>query len=44
MKEVYNQFVNNFQDDTLSNDGILKDFFAKTYGFKVPILLKKFIE
>ena len=40
MKEVFNQFVNNFQDDTLSNDSILKDFFEKTYVFKVPILFK----
>ena len=44
LKEVFNQFVNNFQDDTLRNDEILRQFFAKTYGIKVPILLKKFIE
>ena len=44
IKEVFNQFVNNLQDDTLRNDEILRQFFAKTYGIKVPILLKKFIE
>ena len=44
MKEVFNQFVNNFQDDTLKNDEILRQFLAKTYGIRVPILLKKFIE
>ena len=44
LKEVFNQFVNNFQDDTLKNDEILRQFFAKTYGIRVPILLKKFIE
>ncbi len=44
IKEVFNQFVNNFQDDTLRNDEILKQFFAKTYGIRAPILLKKFIE
>ena len=44
LKEVFNQFVNNFQDDTLRNDDILKQFFTKTYGIQIPILLKKFIE
>ena len=44
IKEVFNQFVNNFQDDTLKNDEILRQFFTKTYGIQIPILLKKFIE
>jgi hypothetical protein len=44
MKDIFNQFVNNFMDDTLRNDEILKMFFSKTYGVSVPIVLKKFIE
>ena len=44
MKDVFNQFVNNFEDNTLRNEEILKTFFSKTYGMAIPILIKKFIE
>ena len=44
MKDIFNQFVNNFMDDTKRNDEILKTFFSRTYGLSVLILLKKFIE
>ena len=44
MKDIFNRFVNNFVDDTLKNEEILKTFFSRTYGISVPILLKKFIE
>ena len=44
LKDVFNQFVNNFIDDTTKNDEILRTLFSRTYGDSVPILLKKFIE
>lgn len=42
-KEVYNEFVNNFVDDTTKNDDILKSFFATSTIERRPTVLKKFI-
>ena len=43
LKEVYNEFSNNFVDDTAKNDEILKSFFASSATFQRPALLKNFI-
>ena len=42
-KEVYNEYVNNFVDDTKHNDSILKSFFASSSDNRRPHVLKKFI-
>ena len=43
LKEVFNEFVNNFADDTTKNDDILKSFFASTPLSSSPSILKRFI-
>jgi hypothetical protein len=43
LKEVFNEFVNNFADDTTKNDDILKSFFASTPLNGSPSFLKKYI-
>ena len=43
LKEVFNEFSNNFLDDTSKNDEILKSFFASSATFQRPALLKNFI-
>ena len=43
LKEVFNEFVNNFADDTNKNDEILKSFFASTPLNGSPSFLKKYI-
>ena len=43
LKEVFNEFSNNFLDDTAKNDEILKSFFASSATFQRPALLKNFI-
>ena len=44
LKEVFNEFTNNFLDDTTKNDEILKSFFASSGVFQRPALLKNFIK
>ena len=44
LKEVFNEFVNNFADDTTKNDDILKSFFASSHLSSSPSILKKFIK
>ena len=44
LKEVFNEFVNNFADDTTKNDDILKSFFASSPLSSSPSILKKFIK
>lgn len=44
LKQVFNDFVNNFQDDTAKNDEILKSFFSSSSEFQRPALLKNFIK
>ena len=43
LKEVFNEFVQHFVDDTKQNDEILKSFFASTPSDSQPSLLKNFI-
>ena len=43
LKEIFNDFINSFADDTTKNDDILKSFFATSSLDKRPSLLKKFI-
>ena len=43
LKDVYNEFVNNFADDTTKNDEILKSFFASSPLQSQPSVLKNFI-
>ena len=43
LKEIFNEFVNFFANDTTKNDDILKSFFATSSLDKRPSLLKKFI-
>ena len=43
LKEIFNEFINSFADDTTKNDDILKSFFATSSLDKRPSLLKKFI-
>jgi hypothetical protein len=44
LKEVFNEFSNNFVDDTAKNDEILKSYFASSAVFQRPTLLKNFIK
>ena len=44
LQNVYNEFVNNFMDDTTKNDEILKSYFASTPLSSQPLILKKFIK
>ena len=44
LKDVYNEFVNNFADDTTKNDGILKSLFSSTLSNASPSILKNFIK
>ena len=44
LKEVFNEFVNNFADDTTKNDDIIKSFFASSPLNGRPSLLKSFIK
>jgi len=44
LKEVFNEFVNNFADDTTKNDEILKSFFASSAVNGSPSILKNFIK
>ena len=43
LKDVFNEFVNNFADDTRKNDDILKSFFASSLSNSSPSILKRFI-
>ena len=43
LKEIFNEFVNNFADDTKINDDILKSLFASTPLSSSPSILKRFI-
>ena len=42
-KDVYNEFVNKFAEDTTKNDDILKSFFALSPAERRPNILKNFI-
>ncbi len=44
LKDVFNDFTNNFHDDTTKNDEILKSFFASSGVFQRPALVKNFIK
>ena len=44
LKEIFNEFVNNFADDTKINDDILKSLFASTSSNAGPSILKNFIK
>ena len=44
LKEVFNEFSNNFLDDTSKNDEILKSYFSSSASFGQPSLLKNFIK
>ena len=44
LKEVFNEFVNHFVDDTMKNDDILKSFFASSALNGRPSILKNFIK
>ena len=44
LKDVFNDFTNNFLDDTTKNDDILKSFFASSGVFQRPALVKNFIK
>jgi hypothetical protein len=44
LKDVFNEFVNNFADDTTKNDGILKSLFSSTLSNSSPSILKNFIK
>ena len=44
LKEIFNEFVNFFADNTTKNDDILKAFFASTPSHSQPSILKKFIK
>ena len=44
LKEVFNEFVNHFVDDTTKNDDILKSFFASSSLNGRPSILKNFIK
>jgi hypothetical protein len=44
LKVAYNDFVNNFADDTTKNDDILRSFFASWPNDERPGLIKKFLK
>ena len=44
LKEIFNDFVNFFANDTTKNDDILKSFFASSNFDKRPLILKNFIK
>ena len=44
LKQVYNEFVNNFLDDTTENDKILQSYFSSSSGNMRPYVLTKFIK
>jgi hypothetical protein len=44
LKQMFNEFTNNFHDDTTKNDEILKSFFASSGVFNRPVLVKNFIK
>ena len=44
LKQVYNEFVNNFLDDTTENDKILQSYFSSLSGNMRPYVLRKFIK
>lgn len=44
LKQIFNEFTNNFHDDTTKNDEVLKSFFASSATFQRPALLKNFIK
>jgi hypothetical protein len=44
LKVAYNDFVNNFADDTTRNDDILRSFFASWPNDERPGLIKKFLK
>lgn len=44
LKEAYNDFVNNFVDDTSKNDDILRSFFTFSPHDVRPALIQKFIK
>ena len=43
LRNVFNEFVNHFVDNTTKNDDILKSFFASTLSNGSPSFLKKFV-
>ena len=43
LKVVYNDFVNNFADDTKLNDDILKSFFSSSSDHNRPAVMNKFL-
>ena len=44
LKTAYNDFVNNFEDDTTKNDDILRSFFASSVSHDSPSLVNKFLK
>ena len=44
LNDVFNDFVNNFADDTSKNDDILKSLLASTLSKGSPSILKNFIK
>ena len=44
LKEIFNDFVNFFANDTTKNDDILKSFFASSNFDNRPLILKNFIK
>ncbi len=44
LKQIYNDFVNYFVDDTKKNDEILKEYFASSTASQRPSLLANFIK
>ena len=44
LKDVFNEFVNNFADNTTKNDDILKSLFSSTVSNSSPSILKNFIK